>query len=260
MRLQAGATALIALVFGWLWLSAPFAPVTPRFDREVIRVAVFNARNSPEALSHAAGWAQDNEVDVIMLAEARGMAPDALKALFSHYPHGEISAAMTSTFGLSRSTRSAVFSRWPIKTTVFSEVMADQFSRPILSLNLSHPDGNIQVTGLHPFPPGTPGALLEQRRIFEAVAGHVPDDGRFVILGDLNTTVWSPNFSRLPGRRAGDPRFASTFPAPLAVGGITIDHVLIGDAFAVTAHEVAPHLDSDHLPVLVELRTIADGP
>lgn len=29
---------------------------------------------------------------------------------------------------------------------------------------------------------------------------------------------------------------------------------------AVTAHEVAPHLGSDHLPELVGLCTLADGP
>jgi endonuclease/exonuclease/phosphatase (EEP) superfamily protein YafD len=127
-----------------------------------------------------------------------------------------------------------------------------------MQVSVDHPGGAIQLTALHPLPPGTPGAVRTQAAMFREVADNVPDNGRFIVLGDLNTTVWSPNYALLPGRRAGDPRFVTTFPAWAPLLGIAIDHILIGDAMTVARSAVGPNLGSDHRPVLAGL-TVAQA-
>ncbi|MEQ8434901.1 MAG: endonuclease/exonuclease/phosphatase family protein [Oceanicaulis sp.] len=259
-KLRGGAAAAAAGLLVWAWVSAPFLAPDRELEGDLLTVAVFNAHNDQQALERAAHWAEAEGVDVIMLAEAQAISPTELETLFARWPHSRTSEASMSVAGLSWSTRSVVFSTWPVRDSVFSNSATQRYSRPVIQLNIGHTDGEIQLTALHPFPPGTPGSVRKQAAMFQEVADTVPDHGRFIVLGDLNTTIWSPNFAKLPGRRAGDPRFRSTFPAFTAVGGIVIDHILIGDALAVTHYEVGPDLGSDHRPVLARMRLIAHGP
>lgn len=251
--MRAAVAGLAALVFGWAWATAPFKAATPHAGPPALTVAVFNARFDADALARFAVWAEAQPVDILMLAEAQGPSPATLETLFAAWPHSAMSDAEISAGGFRWSTRSAVFSRWPVETTALAREASAQFSRPVIQLDVSHPHGAIQVSGLHPFPPLLPRAGVEQAAMFDAVAEQVPADERFIVMGDLNTTVWSPHYARLPGQRAGDPRLASTFPAALPVGGIAIDHILLGDAFEVVRTQVGPDLGSDHRPVLAAI-------
>lgn len=255
---QSAAAGLAALAFAWAWMTAPHRTAEAGAGPATLTVAVFNARYDPDAVARFAEWAQAEGVDVMMLAEAHGLDASDLGSLFAAWPHGRLSDAEIGAAGFRWTTRSAVFSRWPVETREFARRATGQFSRPVIQLDVNHPDGTIQVTGLHPFPPLLPGPVVEQAAMFDAVAEQVPADGRFIVLGDLNTTVWSPNYARLPGLRAGDPRFASTFPAPLSTGGITIDHILVGDGLSVVHARVGPDLGSDHRPVIAGLTLSAD--
>lgn len=255
---RVAAAGLAALAFNWAWMTAPHRTADAGAGPATLTVAVFNARYDPDALARFAEWAQAEGVDVMMLAEAHGLDASDLESLFEQWPHGRLSDAEIGAAGFRWTTRSAVFSRWPVETTELARRAAGQFSRPVIQLVVNHPGGPIQVTGLHPFPPMLPRPVVEQAAMFDAVAEQVPADSRFIVMGDLNTTVWSPNYARLPGRRAGDPRFVSTFPAPLRVGAITIDHILVGDGLNVVHTRVGPDLGSDHRPVIAGLTLSAD--
>ncbi|MEQ8405586.1 MAG: endonuclease/exonuclease/phosphatase family protein [Oceanicaulis sp.] len=260
VRIAAGlgaAAAALAAAF----LAAPFAPVTPHFDRPAVTVAVFNARYDRSALERFAAWAEAKDVDMLMLAEAHGAEVEALEALYAHWPHSLNSQSDVALPWRIYTTRIAVFSRAPLSAGVTPPYpTAGRYDRPRLYMVAQSPIGPVHVSALHPFPPILPGAIAIQRGLFDEVAERAPADGRFLVLGDLNSTVWSPVFDRLPGRRAGDPRFLTTFPAITPVGGIAIDHVLVGDALAVTHYEVGPDLGSDHRPVLARLSAVADDP
>jgi endonuclease/exonuclease/phosphatase (EEP) superfamily protein YafD len=82
--------------------------------------------------------------------------------------------------------------------------------------------------------------------------------GPVVLVGDLNTTSWSPFFSDLlsaSGLR--DSRLGygveatwPWFPLPLR---IPIDHCLVSSHFDVKARRVGRNVSSDHRPIVVEL-------
>lgn len=246
-----GGLGLSAAMLVWAFASAPFAPTDPEHAGETITVAVFNAHYDRAALIRFADWAQDKEVDLLMLAEAQAVEVDALEEIYAAWPHGLNSQTDVALPWMIYTTRIAVFSRTPLSASVTpADPPVGPYDRPRLHMIAQGPIGPVHVSALHPFPPILPGALPRQRLMFEETAERAPADGRFIVLGDLNSTVWSPQFDRLPGRRAGDPRFLSSFPAFTRVGGVTIDHVLIGEALRVVRYEVGPDLGSDHRPVL----------
>ena len=99
------------------------------------------------------------------------------------------------------------------------------------------------------------GEGLKARNTLLRVAGEAAQQSEtFIMLGDFNLTPWAPEFRRLPGKRAGDPRGAATWPTPLPVIGLPIDHIMFeGDLELVEVRVLEP-IGSDHLPVLARFR------
>lgn len=253
----AGASAALAGV----WWTTPFAPVAPDYDRSTLTVAVFNAKGARGPLEQAARWAEAEGVDVLVLAEAHGVGAETLETIFSAWPHVSIAGARVALPDRAYSTPLAVFSKSALTLEHDHEHRkGDPFDRPRLHVFIDAGGRQVHLSALHPFPPILPGARRQRDALFAQIAERVPDNGRYIVAGDLNATPWSPGFQRLPGRRAGDPRMLSTFPAFAPAGGIAIDHIMIGEAFAVTRYAVGPDLGSDHRPVLAELRFVEDGP
>jgi endonuclease/exonuclease/phosphatase (EEP) superfamily protein YafD len=82
--------------------------------------------------------------------------------------------------------------------------------------------------------------------------------GAVIVLGDLNTTSWSPYFrdlladSGLADTRRGFGVLGSwpDLPSPLR---IPIDHCLVSDKVAVHDRRIGPPVGSDHRGVIVDL-------
>lgn len=125
----------------------------------------------------------------------------------------------------------------------------------------------------HPASPLTPQRWQWQRELFEDWARKRPRWGLpLILVGDLNTAPWSPEFMHLlhrtglrdsqlgfglqpswpvfwPDARSMR-RFTSWWMLPL---GLPIDHVLISSGIRLISRHTGPFVGSDHLPVLVEL-------
>ncbi len=129
---RGAAACLAALVFDWAWTAAPYRAANAASGPATLTVAVFNARYDPDALERFAQRAQAEGVDVLMLAEAHGLDAPALEQLFAAWPHGRLSDAGVGAAGFRWTTRSAVFSRWPVETTEFAHRATGQFSRPVI--------------------------------------------------------------------------------------------------------------------------------
>ncbi len=85
----------------------------------------------------------------------------------------------------------------------------------------------------------------------------------FVLIGDLNTTPWSPYFQMLLKRgRLHDSELGfgvqSSWSTHLLLVPpvVPIDHCLTSNHFQVLDRELGPNVGSDHLPVYVKLRLI----
>ncbi|MFP4518465.1 MAG: endonuclease/exonuclease/phosphatase family protein, partial [Oceanicaulis sp.] len=248
------APALPALFLSWVWLNTGFAAPDEAAGGERLTVAVFNARGSPDALARAAAWADAEDVDVIALSEVHTMKPSELLAGFPGLPHLLYDTESVDFPGETFTTRIALLSATPITAVGDGAEESDPaYERPALLAEIDTPAGPLTLTVAHPYPPRTPGAVERRRAMFTDLGQTLSGTSRFLVFGDLNASVWSPDFTHLPGRRAGDPRFITTFPTWLPRGGIVLDHILVGEALAVRRAEVGPDLGSDHRPVLAEM-------
>jgi endonuclease/exonuclease/phosphatase (EEP) superfamily protein YafD len=192
----------------------------------------------------------DEQPDVILLMEITPDWADALDSLKPLYPHAHVKPSH-------RTDGMALFSRYPIRKLDVKRCPG--INLPTLLAEIELPGGPVTVVGTHPASPGT-ADLFEARNIQLAMVGDwvAQRAGPTVLLGDLNTTSWSPYFKDLlsaSGLR--DSRYGygveptwPWFPLPLR---IPIDHCLVSPHFGVISRRVGPNVQSDHRPILVEL-------
>ncbi|HWA97772.1 MAG TPA: endonuclease/exonuclease/phosphatase family protein [Pirellulales bacterium] len=135
---------------------------------------------------------------------------------------------------------------------------------PVLIAHLTFERTPITVIGAHPTPPWSEHSAAQRNEALEHLA-HVVNQqsGPVIVLGDLNTTSWSPYFADLL-RETGlvDSRLgrgiqptwypSTTFVAPEFVR-IPLDHCLISEGIGVSDRRLGPFLGSDHLPIELRL-------
>lgn len=124
---------------------------------------------------------------------------------------------------------------------------------PAPSLELTLPDG-VRLLATHPLPPLRAAELGWHHAQLAAIAAWARAAGpRCAVIGDLNCTPWSRQFRALchdGGLRPCGVR--ATIPTWLRAAWpltLPLDHLLVGDGLALSAHQTGPEVGSDHLPV-----------
>lgn len=264
---------LTALAISLLWLQRPWAAVlaacgaatnllvvAPLYagtvaaapsQRHSIRVVLANvyARNRrPAALQT---YLESRQPDVAVLLEVTERWETALEPLRASYPF-MATQARADDFGL------AVLSRLPVEEPqVFS--LGGPHGTPAITIRVALADHFLTIIGAHPWPPITPRAATFRNRQFAELAHRVRVEQHPVLLvGDLNTTSWSPAFGELL-RRSGlrDTRIGfgvqPSWPAQIPWLRIPLDHGLASPDITVSRRTVGPSIGSDHYPVLLDL-------
>jgi len=118
----------------------------------------------------------------------------------------------------------------------------------------------IAMAVAHPVPPAgrSLSALRNRQLVRLAEILREFEDREVILLGDLNTSPWSPSYYRLEasaGLRNGARGFGlfPTWPPGLPPLMIPLDHCWLSPGLRATSFEVGPRVGSDHLPVLVEI-------
>ena len=151
-----------------------------------------------------------------------------------------------------------ILSRHPLE---HAEVLGfDNSLQPGIVARLDVGGTPLTVLAIHP-PTPLRAAKLEfrNRQLVESAAIMRETEGAKVLIGDLNTSPWSPYFldlvreSGLRDARAGSGVWP-TWPAPLPpFMKIPIDHCLVGEGVRVDRIRAGEWLGSDHLPLVVDL-------
>ena len=163
-----------------------------------------------------------------------------------------------------RRHRLVVVSKFPLRIDSTPKLHADP---AVALLTLSLPSQPIQLFVMHSTRPSS-GAPYYKNQIaqFKAI-GQLASQSRlpFLMAGDLNVSPWNYSFglllhdSHLKNTMDGfgfQPSFPTFVPhvekAPI-FPVIPIDQVLVSKEFSVLNRHTGPRLQSDHLPVIVEL-------
>jgi endonuclease/exonuclease/phosphatase (EEP) superfamily protein YafD len=249
------ALATLAGALPWVLVASYGAPgpgpTTPE-GRLTVRVMTVNADDGRADAARIAGLARENEIDVVVVTELTSrLAHDLTVAGLNNVVTArqvEVSDTGGDGIGL-----------WSSLELTDGRTVPG-LSRPAIAGVLSTGTGEVGIVATHATGSAiTPGAGW--RKDLEALPGLVPeaDDGRGIIVGDFNTTPWSPAFRRLASGRWRDaadvvgrglrPTWPSWSPLPIS----PLDHVLVSGGLGVSEVNSAEVPGSVHRALIVSV-------
>lgn len=190
--------------------------------------------------------------DVIALAEVHEGWANSLASLHEQYPH-QVVCPRDDNFGI------GLWCRHPLE---IGEIRYwGKANVPSIEARFRHQDQAITLLLTHPLPPMRKRHTAMRDEQLRILAGIAKARGpRTILIGDFNTTPFATIFSQV--LTTGDLRDSSrgfgpqpTWPARLPwICRIPIDHCLHSADLTVTRLQTGPHIGSDHLPLILELR------
>lgn len=188
--------------------------------------------------------------DFIVTQEVNQRWISQLKVLESTYPFFK-KLQRGDNFGL------ALYSKIPFESVV--ELTQSEFGIPTIAVTLEINKKLIQIIATHPLPPISEGYFNSRNRQLEFIADYCHNrKNRTILVGDLNTSIWSKYYDDLEKRsglintRKGFGILPS-WPANFIPLRIPIDHCLVSKDIKVIKTKIGPNINSDHLPLIIEL-------
>ena len=192
---------------------------------------------------------ETEQPDVLVLQEISSRWVRSLETVGLSLPHKHL-VPRNDSFGI------GIFSRIPIHMS--EEIHFGKLYPSILAV-LEIGGERVTILAMHPPPPVSEQAAASRNEQLQAAASFFREiQTPKLIIGDLNTTMWSGNFRRfvrdsgLKNARRGFgilPSWPTFFP-PMY---IPIDHCLVSPDITVVDMRTGNDVGSDHFPLIVDL-------
>lgn len=246
--------ALCCAVFNWAhvlpYYSANARPARPSSSIQV-KLMLANVLGSNRDYEALAASVAESEADVLVLQEFTEGWRANVEGLGARYPYSKL-VPRPGGSGL------ALFSRYPLAGAEVLQL--DASTHPALIARLDVEGTTLTVLSMHPPTPVRADKFANRNEQFARAAAIMrATEGPKLLIGDLNTTMWSPFFqdlvesSGLRDARLGfglRPSWPVPLPAPLQ---IPIDQCLVGEGVAVERLRTGRRTGSDHRPLLVDV-------
>lgn len=247
--------AICCALFNWSYV-LPFYSERPPNDHRattaslrLMHANVFQSNRNYAGMIEAINEAKP---DIVVLQEVTAAWSDQVQTLNDAYPHHEI-VPRTGGSGM------ALFSRYPLAGVEVLSLDASTHLAILAKVNVE--DTVVSILSLHPPTPVRPYKFLNRNRQFSGAAAILRStQGPRVLIGDLNTTMWSPFFQTLlteSGLRDARLGFGlrPSWPQPLPrFLQLPIDHCLVSDDILVAGIRTCGGTGSDHRPLIVDLQ------
>jgi endonuclease/exonuclease/phosphatase (EEP) superfamily protein YafD len=219
-----------------------------------VRVVAANVFSGNHETARVLDFVRETSPDILAVLELTPRWADELESLSDLLPHRVIEPR-DGNFGLGLYSRHAI--------DEFEIVVLSEHNPAIVARLALDDAAPLTVIAAHPYPPaGARGTELRNRQLRRLGELAAQQPAPVVLLGDINSTSWSPAFSELV-RASGlcDTRrgigVQPTWPAgrePLRfMLRIPIDHCLTSPDICVADRSVGPNVGSDHFPVIADL-------
>jgi endonuclease/exonuclease/phosphatase (EEP) superfamily protein YafD len=216
-----------------------------------LRVVAANVRYSNRDYKRTLALIAAENPDVLGLLEVTDAWIEGVSRLGEDYPY-RVVRPEDGAHGL------ALFSRVPIEELEDSPYReADQLTAIRVRVDL--PGTPVILTLAHLIAPTTPNRARVRNRQIRAIAGMIATDREreHIVIGDLNTTPWSPHYAALEQagltNAARGRGYTATWPAILGPLGIPIDHVLLSPGLHLQQFRSGASFGSDHLPIIADV-------
>lgn len=256
-RWKLGALLLICAVFNVAEIT-PFYLGSPHRlgDGETHKLRLMTANVAMRNKNYAA-FRQSVEFsapDILVLQEVNEDWNREIQPLLATYPCSKIVPRQGGA-GL------ALFSRYPLES---AKLLFEESSMHPALLTVIDIDGTrLTVLLMHPLTPMRPDKFANRNEQLKQAAVIMKSTREpKLLVGDLNTTMWSPYYkdlieiSKLHDARIGRglyPTFESDLPPFL---GIPIDHLLMSETIEVENYDFGVPTGSDHRPLVIDLKII----
>lgn len=248
------AGAMLCLILNMIALAPWYLPRSPAEvdePKRPLRLLLSNVFYGNPHYALFAAYVREQQPDIVICQEVSPRWGVELKNLQEAYPH-TVMVPKAGGSGI------ALLSRWPFKES-FVLNLGDT-ARPSILATVDVDGTSVSVLTLHPETPlaahnfaARNAQLAEAARLMKNLPGHK------VIIGDLNTSLWSPFLSDLENnsgmvnarRGAGVlPSWPTHLPSFMR---LPIDHCFVSPEIAVTGIKTGRDIGSDHLPLVVDV-------
>jgi endonuclease/exonuclease/phosphatase (EEP) superfamily protein YafD len=244
---------VLALVNFAIIVPLYFGPAPPATSRTISRCMSQNVYFHNHDYQRTLDLVHSERPDVVLFLEVTPDWGEALRALEPEYPFWRVVARPDSS-GM------AFYSRHAIDQLIVTNLA--QTGLPTIVVRLLLPSGPLTLFCAHPVSPRNASDFeIRNRQLEELGTLARSRAGAVMVLGDLNTTSWSPCFqdllaeSGLVDSRRGF-GVDGTWPAlPLPLR-IPIDHCLVSPGVAVYGRRIASAVGSDHRGIIVDFAVV----
>lgn len=228
------------------------SPVAHAMHSSTLRVFLLNVHYQNRAHDKVIALVRRSAPDIALFTEASDHWVEPLSTLQDILPY----SYPTETFQ-EKSIR--LFSRYPLQNPQVRYF--GDFSRPNILTSIDYNGQTILLVGVHFVAPITnPRLQLRNLELDELGQYLEKTHTAAIVLGDLNTTMWSPEYHKLVAKtglinsRHGFGIMPSWL-SPLPFLTAPIDHIFVKGGVGIAHLERLPAVGSDHLPLLALLHT-----
>jgi len=226
----------------------PDEPAAPPPEARRLKIVSLNVYAGSKSYDEVLGYLREARPDFVLFTEMTFAWQANLKPLEAEYPEQHF-APRDDAFGIAL-----------IAKPKLSDVRLDLLGGQTYVRAICEVDGRtVTLFGVHPYPPMGARASATRNGALASLNRQVRDvKGAAIVVGDLNTTSWSPHFTDLLAGttlrdsrlgRGVQPSWSTTHPWPLR---IPIDHMLVSPGVHIFERRLGPSVGSDHLPVEME--------
>ena len=241
--------ALLNAASIWPYYKKPESSPPPSANKlRLFHANVFEKSRDYEAVLERV---KEADADVVVLQELTEEWSKQTETLKISYAYTEV-APRPSGAGM------GVFSRYPLEDV--HVLTLDSTAHIAILARVRVNENALTLLSLHPTTPITIEKFRNRNQQFKEAASLLRSiAGPKVLVGDLNTTMWSPYFTELlanAGLREARLGFGlgTTWPEPYPPFlKIAIDHCLVSKEVGVENLRVGPTTGSDHRPLIVDL-------
>jgi endonuclease/exonuclease/phosphatase (EEP) superfamily protein YafD len=216
-------------------------------ELKVILVNVNSSSGDPEQVL---AYLQNTDAGLIVIQEFSSRWSVLSDVLASRYPY-QMEEIREDNFGM------ALFSTLPLSGSEIFYFTEEEV--PSLSTEFHVGERRVFLLATHPVPPVSAAYAAARNRQLQEVAAFLADNsGPLILLGDLNSSPWSPVFKDLiesAGLQNSMQGFGiqPTWPSFIPLLWTPLDHLLHSAELSVIDRRIGPDVGSDHFPLEVTL-------
>ncbi|MCR4337756.1 MAG: endonuclease/exonuclease/phosphatase family protein [Candidatus Omnitrophica bacterium] len=216
-----------------------------------ISILLFNLNSYNDQFQELQEYIKEVNPDILALEEVNETWLSALTESLKEYPYW-VSSARNDNFGI------GLYSKIPVEDIQIIHFGSAGVPSVVAKYLINNKPTTLLFT--HPVPPWNFRYYeLRNEQLEDIASKRSFFDHNLILIGDLNTTSWSHQFSQftkimnLVDARKGF-GIHVTWPTMWPWAGITIDHILVSPNIRVLDHKTGPDLGSDHYPVYTKLK------